>query len=257
MQFKQQKSFRVVIYFLYLVVFFFLFPSSFVLAIDHFSQVLIDPGHGGIDTGGTSGKRTSYYLVEKELTLDVARRLAHELRKSGLKVILTRTGDRYVDLDERVNLANRLGKGTILVSIHFDALSNRHARGIKTYFWHANSFGLATRIQRSLVKITGEKDLGVIRRRLRLTRNPTIPAVLCECGFMTNPYENKLLASASYRNTLAVAISRGILEEKRLGDFGIAPVAEIWAPLSKASDSPRHAHHKKIKRKKTVKKLEA
>ncbi|WP_134440711.1 N-acetylmuramoyl-L-alanine amidase family protein, partial [Methylacidiphilum caldifontis] len=146
---------------------------------------------------------------------------------------------------------------TILVSIHFDALSDRHQRGIKTYFWHANSFGLATRIQRSLVRITGQKDLGVIRRRLRLTRNPVIPAVLCECGFMTNPHENKLLASPSYRKTLAVAIAKGILEENRLGDYGITPVAEIWAPLSKASDSPRHVFHKKHKRKKHVKKLEA
>ncbi|TFE66032.1 N-acetylmuramoyl-L-alanine amidase [Methylacidiphilum sp. Yel] len=235
---------------------FFLLPTS-LLAIDSFTTVLIDPGHGGIDNGGSSGRKAPYYLMEKELTLDIARRLANVLRRMGFRVIMTRTDDRFVDLDERVRIANELGKRAILVSIHCDALSNRKLRGIKTYFWHANSYGLATRIQRSLVKMTGAKDLGVIRRRLRLTRNPTIPSVLCECGFMTNPFENKLLASPSYRQTLAIALAKGINEEKRLGDFGISSVPEIWAPLSRPTDAHRHVYHKKTKKRKQLKKIEA
>jgi hypothetical protein len=93
----------------------------------------------------------------------------------------------------------------------------------------------ATRIQQHVVAATGETSIGVIRRRLRLTRNPRIPCVLCECACLTNAAEARNAATASYRRRIA----QGIVQEK-LGDAGIAPVPEIWARLSAGSDRPRY-----------------
>ena len=76
----------------------------------------------------------------------------------------------------------------------------------------------------------------MIRRRLRLTRNPEIPCVLCECAYVTYPAEAQKVATASYRQRIAHGIAQGILEEHKLGDSGIPPVPELYGPLSKASD---------------------
>ena len=140
--------------------------------LGHFSTVVIDPGHGGKDSGGVSGRRAPIFLREKDLTLDTAKRVRDELRRAGLKTVMMREDDHFVELDDRVSFANRQGPGAVLVSIHYDAVSNRIAHGAKTFFWRADSHGLATRIQQQLVAATDETDLGVIRRRLRLTRNP-------------------------------------------------------------------------------------
>jgi N-acetylmuramoyl-L-alanine amidase len=202
----------------------------------HFSTVVIDAGHGGKDSGGVSGRRAPIFLREKDLTLDTAKRVRDELRRAGLRTVMMRADDHFVELDDRVRFANRQGPGAILVSIHYDAVSNQAMHGAKTFFWRADSHGLATRIQRQLVAATDETDQGVIRRRLRLTRNPDIPCVLCECAYVTNPAEAQKAATESYRQRIAHGIAQGILEERKLGDAGIAPVPELHAPLSKASD---------------------
>jgi len=102
---------------------------------------------------------------------------------------MMRQDDRFIELDDRVAFANRQGRGAILVSIHYNATGSSAPNGVQTFFWHANSHGLATRIQRHVVAETGETSVGVTRRRLRLTRNPEIPCVLCECAYLTNPTE--------------------------------------------------------------------
>jgi N-acetylmuramoyl-L-alanine amidase len=201
-----------------------------------FSKVVIDAGHGGKDNGGTSGRRVARFLLEKDMTLDTAKRVREILRRRGLKTIMVRDDDHFVELDDRVAFANRQGPQAILVSIHYDAVGGSQQNGAKTFFWRADSHGLATRIQTGLVAKTGEANLGVLRRRLRLTRNPDIPCVLCECAYLTNPAEAARVAEGPYRQRIAEGIAEGILEQRRLGDAGIAPVPEIWAPLSKASD---------------------
>ena len=220
--------------------------------IAHFSTVVIDAGHGGKDSGGVSGRGAPIFLREKDLTLDTAKRVRDELRHAGLNTVMMREDDHFVELDDRVSIANRQGPGAVLVSIHYDAVSSSAPHGAKTFFWRADSHGLATRIQQQLVSATNETDLGVIRRRLRLTRNPNIPCVLCECAYVTNPAEAQKVAMESYRKRIAHGIAQGILEEHKLGDSGIAPVPEIYAPLSKASDkyqsSPRHSHRRNAKR---------
>lgn len=217
--------------------------------LGHFSTVVIDPGHGGKDSGGVSGRSAPIFLREKDLTLDTAKRVRDELRRAGLKTVMIREDDHFVELDDRVSLANSQGPGAVLVSIHFDAVSNHGMHGAKTFFWRADSHGLATRIQRQLVAATDETDLGVIRRRLRLTRNPEIPCVLCECAYVTNPAEAQKVSMESYRSRIAHGIAQGILEEHKLGDAGIAPVPEIYAPMSRGSDkyqsrTVKRSHHR-------------
>jgi N-acetylmuramoyl-L-alanine amidase len=222
-------------------------------AMGHFSTVVIDAGHGGKDNGGMSGRRASIFLREKDMTLDTAKRIRDELRRAGLKTVMTRQDDYFVELDDRVRLANQQGRGAILVSIHYDAVSNRAMNGAKTFFWRADSHGLATRIQEGLVAATGETNLGIFRRRLRLTRNPEIPCVLCECAYLTNPAEAQKVVSENYGKRIAHGIAQGILEELKLGDAGISPVPEIWAPMSRASDkyvgrpSHKRSHHRSQK----------
>lgn len=210
-------------------------PSA-PIGTGHFSTVVIDAGHGGKDSGGVSGRRAPIFLREKDLTLDTAKRVRDELRKAGLRTVMMREDDHFVELDDRVGFANRQGPGAILVSIHYDAVSNQAMHGAKTFYWRADSHGLATRIQQHLVAVTDETDQGVIRRRLRLTRNPNIPCVLCECAYVTNPAEARKVAVESYRQRIAHGIAQGILEERKLGDAGIASVPELQAPLSRASD---------------------
>src|SRR5271170_4485813 len=212
-------------------------PSAHLPAgAGHFSTVVIDPGHGGKDSGGVSGRRAPIFLREKDLTLETAKLVQAELRRAGVRVIMMREDDHFVELDDRVHFANQQGRGAVLVSIHYDAVSNQAMHGAKTFYWRADSHGLATRIQQQLVASTGETNQGVMRRRLRLTRNPEIPCVLCECAYITNPAEAQKVATESYRQRIAHGIAQGILEERRLGDAGIAPVPEIYAPLSKGSD---------------------
>jgi N-acetylmuramoyl-L-alanine amidase len=202
----------------------------------HFSTVVLDAGHGGKDSGGVSGQRAPIFLKEKDLTLETAKLVEAELRRAGVRVVMMREDDHFVELDDRVRFANRQGRGAVLVSIHYDAVSNQAMHGAKTFYWRADSHGLATRIEQQLVASTDETDQGVMRRRLRLTRNPEIPCVLCECAYITNPAEARKVATESYRQRIAHGIAQGILEERRLGDAGIAPVPEIYAPLSKGSD---------------------
>jgi N-acetylmuramoyl-L-alanine amidase len=202
----------------------------------HFSTVVIDPGHGGKDSGGVSGQRAPIFLKEKDLTLETAKLVQAQLRRAGVRVVMMRKDDHFVELDDRVRFANQQGRGAVLVSIHYDAVPNQAMQGAKTFYWRADSHGLATRIQRQLVASTGETDQGVMRRRLRLTRNPEIPCVLCECAYITNPGEARKVATESYRERIAHGIAQGILEERKLGDAGIASVPEIYAPLSKGSD---------------------
>ncbi|MBV8967891.1 MAG: N-acetylmuramoyl-L-alanine amidase [Verrucomicrobia bacterium] len=200
-----------------------------------FTTVLLDAGHGGKDNGGTSGSERPFQR-EKDLTLDTVFRIRDVLKKAGIPVILTRDADYFIELDDRVAMANKLGPGGVLISIHYNAVGSSEVRGAQTFFWHASSHGIATRIQRHLVAATGEPDIGVTRRRLRLTRNPEIPGVLCECAYLTNPVENSLAANPNYRQRIAEGIAAGIIEQYKIGDAGIPSVPEIWAPMSKATD---------------------
>lgn len=196
------------------------------------SLVIIDAGHGGKDSGGSG-----HGLVEKNLTLDTARRLQTKLTKAGIRNILLRNSDVFIDLDDRVALANRYaGRDAVLVSIHFNAVGGAAPHGTETFFWRPDATALAARIQKNVARATGFTDIAINRRRLRLTRNPEIPAVLVEGAYMTNVSDAKKLATAATREALAEGISRGLLELRKNGETGIRRVPEIASPLSRPTD---------------------
>ncbi len=198
-----------------------------------FSTVILDAGHGGHDSGATSsitGQR------EKDLTLDMVGRVRRELGGS-VRTVITRDSDTFVDLDDRVRFVNG-HNDAVLVSIHFN-FGPSNLAGPEVYFWRVDSYTLGKRIFSSLSQATQEQhaNRGLVRRRLRLTRNPQLPSVLVECGYLTHGSEARLIASPEYRTRLAKAISRAILDQRAEGDGNLGPLpGPLFEPLSKASD---------------------
>ncbi len=198
-----------------------------------FKTIILDAGHGGKDSGAPS-KSTG--LLEKNVTLDVAKRLRTELARD-FHVILMRSDDTFVELDERVARANRQDDA-VLVSIHFNS-GPGYLRGPETYFWRVDSHGLAQRLQRALTQMSPGPmtNRGLVRRRLRLTRNPEIPCVLVEGGYLSNTAEARLLSKPAYRQCLTIAIASAIRSQAALGDAGTGPLPPpLTAPPSRASD---------------------
>ena len=198
-----------------------------------FTTVIIDAGHGGKDPGAVA-----HGQMEKTLALDTAERLQRQL-SGKIRTVLMRKGDSSIDLDDRVDRAS--GKnGTILVSLHYNS-SGAGIRGPETYYWRVDSHGLATRIQRNMEKVSPAEsgNRGKVRRRLRLTRNPDVPSVLVEIGYLSNASEAKLCADPGYRQKMAAAIARAILDQQANGDAGTGPLPKpIYAPPSRPTDPP-------------------
>lgn len=203
-----------------------------------FGTVIIDAGHGGRDSGAISrftGQK------EKDLALDTAKRLRDKL-SGDFQVIMLREEDRFIDLDERVRLASQRD-GAILLSLHYNSTGSGRGsvRGPETYYWRVDSHGLATRIQRNLeAAVPSEQgNLGLRRRRLRLTRNPDVPSVLLEFGYLSHPAEAKLCASPAYRDRLAQTVADAVKTQARLGDQGTgAKPKPLWQPPSRPTDPP-------------------
>ncbi len=193
-------------------------------------RVVIDPGHGGKDRGAIGARGRP----EKELALDLARRVEQHLKKKrGITTILTRNSNRTLSLAERVQFNNKNG-GDVFVSLHFNAGGS--ATGIETYSlpiagtaptakgWKTpvkqqkmagNQFDeqnawLAHCVQGSLLTATSAKDRGVRRARFYVLKHATSPAILVEAGFLTNKTEEQKILTAAYRDTLAKAIADGI-----------------------------------------------
>lgn len=199
-----------------------------------FRTVIIDAGHGGRDSGAVSrytGQK------EKDANLDLAKRLRGELSGS-FRTVMVRSNDRFVDLDERVKFANRY-PGAILVSLHFNA-GPTSRKGPETYWWRVDSHGLAVRCQRAMKSVAPySANAGQVRRRLRLTRNPSLPCVLLEGGYMSNPAEAALINSPTHRQKLARAIAGAIRDQAAYGDAGTGPRPPfIKAPPSRPTDPP-------------------
>ncbi len=198
-----------------------------------FKTVIIDAGHGGKDCGATS--RTTGQR-EKDLTLDTAKRIRAELGGS-FRTILMRDDDTFVDLDDRVARANCYGDA-ILVSMHYNSGASG-LRGPETYYWRVDSHGLAVRLQRAMSEASPAEsgNRGLVRRRLRLTRNPEIPCVLMEGGYLSNPAEARLISTPAYRQRLAAAIAGAIRTQAAIGDAGTGPLPPpLTAPPSRPGD---------------------
>ena len=169
------------------------------------TTVVIDAGHGGFDRGGIPGQR----IPEKEMTLDVAQRLKGLLAASGYRVVMTRDSDVFVPLPTRVAIANSYQSG-IFVCIHFNSAKRIGADGIETYFYSRDSLPLASAVHYFVAGGAPSPNRGVRRRGFYVLRKTKIPAVLVECGFLTNPNEGQYAQSPSYRQKLAEEIAAGI-----------------------------------------------
>src|SRR5216110_722304 len=169
------------------------------------TAVVIDAGHGGFDRGGIPGQR----IPEKEMTLDVAQRLKGVLTAAGYRVVMTRDTAVFVPLATRVAIANSY-RNAIFVCIHFNSAKRMGAGGIETYFYSRDSLPLASAIHYYVAGGAPSANRGVRRRGFYVLRKTGIPAVLVECGFLTNPTEGAYAESTSYRQKLATEIAAGI-----------------------------------------------
>jgi N-acetylmuramoyl-L-alanine amidase len=196
-----------------------------------FAVVVIDPGHGGQDSGTIKNG-----LLEKELTLDVAHRVERLLQERGLVTVLTRADDRYITLQDRAVIANSQ-PDSVFVSIHFDEGGRSAATGIETYYaahpvsvpervaaWlpflrhtsseppNLESQSLANFVQESLVAHTQATNRGTRPQQFYVIANVHRPAVLVEGGFLTNKDDLAKLVNADYREQMAAGIAQGILQ---------------------------------------------
>jgi N-acetylmuramoyl-L-alanine amidase len=169
------------------------------------TTIVIDAGHGGFDRGGIPRQQ----VPEKAMTLDVAFRLRSILQKAGYRVIMTRDSDVFVPLGTRVAIANSY-RNAMFICIHFNSATRAGANGIETYFFSRESLPLASAIHYNLIGNTPTPNRGVRRRGYYVLRKTTIPSVLVECGFLTNPTEARNTQSSAYRQMLAENIARGI-----------------------------------------------
>lgn len=174
---------------------------------EEFDRVVIDPGHGGADPGSHA-----FGLVEKNLTLDLAKRLEKILQSKGLSTELTRRTDVYVELEDRAEVANRK-KGTIFVSLHFNGHTDRSIGGTETLYWPGSDSGrkLASYIQSELGRRLVTRNRGFKPERLKVLEATHGTAVLIECGFITNRWESQRSGAEWFRQILAEEIAQGIL----------------------------------------------
>ena len=213
--------------------------------------VVIDAGHGGHDRGGIPGQR----VAEKDMTLDVALRLSNVLSASGYRVVMTRSTDVFVPLGGRVAIANSY-RNAVFVCIHFNATGRSGASGIETYFYSRDSLPLASAIHHYVTGGAPSANRGVRRRGYYVLRRTSIPAVLVECGFLTNPTEAAYAQSASYRQKLAEEIAAGIRGRNSVGSgFSTTRVATAESiPLQPYIDQTRITSSKKSSSKRSHKK---
>ncbi len=149
-----------------------------------FTTVVVDAGHGGKDNGAFR----RFGGAEKDATLDVATRLAAKLRESQFRVVMTRSSDVFIPLDERAAIGNRQ-KNAIFVAINFNDSGRRGIRGFETYYHNPVARTLAYRIQQHLMTLPGASNRGVKTANFRVLRKAAYPAVLVECGFLSNRTE--------------------------------------------------------------------
>lgn len=176
----------------------------------YFRTVVIDPGHGGHDKGGQWG-----LVYEKHLALDTAARLENELKQRGYRTVMTRRSDYFISLPERVRITKKY-RNAIFVSIHYNYTWKRSVSGIETFYTSAQSKPLAQLVQSNMMRKVRTNDRGAKFARYYVIRNNSCPAILVECGFVSNNQERARMKSAWWRQSLAVGIANGIDKYRRM-----------------------------------------
>src|SRR5215831_17784590 len=193
-----------------------------------FTTVVVDAGHGGKD----SGAYRRYGPPEKMVALDVAQRLEKKLHESQVKTVMTRDSDVFIPLNDRVAIENKQ-KNAVFVSIHFNDSRKRKTRGFETYYHSGASLDLASRIQQKLMTIPNSMNGGVHTANFRVLRLANCPAVLVECGYLSNRSEGNQARDWEYRELLADRIAEAIVEE-RYGSGVYRPSPQVAAQLRAA-----------------------
>jgi len=199
-------------------------------------NIVIDPGHGGKDPGNQAGSHQ-----EKKYTLLLAQEVGEQLKHAGFNASLTRTADSFIELPTRPDIARRRG-ADLFISLHWNDLpGNSEFKGSQVYCLtpagasSSNAGGaqgsaarepgnrnngrnvlLAYELQKSLKRNLGVEDHGVRRARYWILRDATMPAVLIEGGFMSNPGESRRIYDAAYRRQMAQAIVAGVMAYQKL-----------------------------------------
>jgi N-acetylmuramoyl-L-alanine amidase len=171
-----------------------------------FDTVVLDPGHGGHDRGASIG-----YVFEKHLALDTARRVEQLLKQQGIKVVMTRSRDVFIPLPDRASAGNRY-RNAIFVSLHYNYNRGGSGNGVETYYNRSASYSLAAYIQAYLVQRSRMGNRGVKTANFHVIRNTTRnPAVLVECGFVSNSSERARMMTGEFRARIAEGIAQGIV----------------------------------------------
>ena len=201
-------------------------PEGFVKG-QYSKTIFLDPGHGGRDSGAYY-----YNVAEKDLNMQVYRKLRKKLEELGYKVLTSRDSDIDVDfITERSRMVNKTNSD-IFISIHFNATGSAYSKssGIQTYsysdepdypskinpYWHnhpdrmSESKRLAASIHSSLLAETGAKDAGLLESSFAVLRETAKPAVLLELGYMDNFAENQQIRDSHYQDKLVAGIVKGI-----------------------------------------------
>lgn len=170
-----------------------------------FTTVVIDAGHGGKDGGSVWNG-----LIEKKLCLDVAKRVEAGLKSSGLKTVMTRRTDTFVELEQRARIANRV-PASIFVSIHFNGSRTTLISGGEAYYRSPRGRLLATSVSRFIKSRVPGGTRGTFHGNYKVLRETEMPAVLVECGYLSNKREALRCADPAHRQKLADAIVSGLL----------------------------------------------
>lgn len=211
------------------------------------SKWCLDAGHGGSDPGAIGS-----ILKEKDVTLTIVKKIGKLLAQNEEQVIYTRQTDTFVELEERAQFAN-FNKADYFISIHNNAFKNSESNGTETYVYSKmdeSTFKLAESVQRELVKSIGRKDRGVKENNYKVLVKTTMPAILIEVAFITNPEEQALLNSDSFLDKVAVSIVKGLLQHTKPGvnpgkdltllvGKGQATTEQMIAYLKQVNPSPK------------------
>lgn len=204
---------------------FFFFFFSMVLNCNLWSQtpsinsrsaptVVIDPGHGGHDRGARQEKP---FCEEKRIALQTAKQLRKYLDQLGYRVVMTRESDIFVPLARRIEMAKQAGS-QLFISLHFNSARNPTAQGIEIFFYEDSSQKVRTQssrrvadlILRKILQRTSASSRGIKKGNFFVLREASMPAILIEGGFISNPNERSQLRTSEYQDKIARGIADGV-----------------------------------------------
>ncbi len=167
-------------------------------------KVVIDAGHGGTDVGATGGG-----IYEKNITLDVSKRVETILKQRGYQVVMTRPDDKFVSLQDRVTISENYSPD-IFVSIHVNSSVRPEITGVETHYYHQYSMSLAQTVHSAFASAVQSPNRGLFKSKFYVINHTTCPAILVEIGFISNAGERAQLVSEKRKQATAKSIADGI-----------------------------------------------